>query len=263
MAIPSRNNRQNFEKKVTPFNTFYTPHGEDGNIKVFNKLTEQSTEVDKLENMITVAVSFFLYGVNRDKTVSWKSTEYFYKNETVAIWETHKGQKKGKKIAENSVDSDEISNKESGIKKRLNLSTGCYIYVKNIENGELERIQLTAGQRGEFFDFKTQIGEEYPVFNITMRKMSKADKDRIKERNGGATVSFSDNIIVFHDAGVVVDEIFAKDAEENLNLYFGSGSASEEPEQPSTKAGYPDNWEQMTPEDQSEWLAANKDDLPF
>lgn len=195
---PTRNNPASTNKVENPVATYYSIKG-SGKIETYNKETKERGEVaTALHNLSTLATRFYIYGFNESTGDSYKSTEYAFLSETVRIYHTKKGERKGTKIFEGRADSQQMA----ATIKDLKLSKGCAVYAFEHGTDCLVRIEMPATQRGIFMQFREGLRNAYPDFSLTgFVETTNADKAKAKEK-AGRVVSIPDFYPVFEAATV-------------------------------------------------------------
>jgi hypothetical protein len=195
---PTRNNPASTNKVENPVATYYSIKG-SGKIETYSPETKEKGEAaTALHNLSTLATRFFIYGFNETTGDSWKSTEYAFLSETVRIYHTKKGERKGTKIFEGRADSPQMA----ATIKELSLSKGCAVYAFEHDTDNLVRLEMPATQRGLFMTFREAVKTDYPDFSISgFVETTKEDRAKAKER-AGRTVSMPDFYPVFEAATV-------------------------------------------------------------
>lgn len=214
MAIPTRSNPQTSNDKPRPYKTFYTPKGRTGLIERYEKGEAEKQQLSESPKFAVLCVSFYKYAQNDKDQTSFKSSEYFFKSDNIAIFKTKKGIGNGEKV---------YTGKASDVKEYFSnesFSTGSYIYVLELETGLISRLQLTAGQNSIWFDFKKEVKNEYPYFYITMRETDKVDK-KAMEAKYSRSVNVPDYAIVFHEMTGEQDDTAADNAAKQMQDFFG------------------------------------------
>ena len=219
-SFVGRNTPQNATER--PYSVFATPVGKSGKIDIYRKGQDKGAPVERLENLSTLAVTYYLYYLETDGSYSLKSSEYFKRSDAVSLFRTDAGKKSGKKVVSGDVDTLHGYAKANAVK----LSTGCFIYCLDTNTGEIIRMQLTGGQRGHWFDFKSVAGE-YPEFSVSMRESTKKDKKDADAKHK-RPVSIPDHIIVFEPSTSNTDEEAVNNACNILAAYFGGAVITED-----------------------------------
>lgn len=220
MGIPSKNNAQGFDKKINPVSHFVSAKGKTSDIEIYSR--ETGVELVSELKASVVAVSYYKYHLNEATRVSHKSTEYFTKKDNVSVFKRENSSRKGERVYSGIVGkkTDRI---KTGIYGAINLdfSTGCNIYCIDSE-GNYTKIELTAGQRGRWFDFKKEVENDCPDMRIEMTETTREERTASKNRMPEFLMRFS----LVNDV-VISDPVTISYFEHQLNEFFGSPEKDE------------------------------------